>query len=113
MRLTVAPWRQLTALQGELALATHDVLGDLAVADTGSFRPHVTIAYANLVIDPRETHRRVLRARELPPVRVRVATARLVELWRDDQTYRHEVIESVPLGGSDSIGDTAPANRSR
>lgn len=98
VRFTVAPWRQLTVLQRELTIATHEVLGDLAVADTDSFRPHVTIAYANSAIEPREVHRRVPRVWELPPVRVRVTTARLVELRRDDHAYRHEVIESVPLG---------------
>lgn len=113
VRFTVAPWRELTDLQHELTVATHDVLGDLAVADTDSFRPHVTIAYSNSTIEPREIHRRARRARKLPPVRVRVTAARLVELWRDDQAYGHEVIESVPLGDPDSISDTALASRPR
>jgi 2'-5' RNA ligase len=113
VRFTVAPWREVTELHRELMAATHDVLGALAVADTESFRPHVTIAYVNSVIDPREVQRQVQQARQLSPVRTRVPAAHLVQLRRDDQAYCHEVIESVPLGGPDSIGDAAPESRPR
>ncbi len=98
VRFTVTPWRKLTELQRELTAATQDVLGDLAVVDTASFRPHVTIAYVNSVIEPGEVQRRVERARQLSPVRARVPAACLVELRRDDQAYRHEAIEVIPLG---------------
>lgn len=108
VRFSVAPWGELTALQRQLTGATHDVLGDLAVTDTSSFRPHVTIAYANSAIEPREIHRRVRLTRELSPVRVRVSTACLVELRRDDQAYGYEVIESVRLGVATSRCCAAP-----
>jgi hypothetical protein len=64
--------------------------------------PHVTIAYANVAVEPQEIHHRVRQARKLSPVRVRAATTRLVELRRDDRAYRYEVIESVPLGAAAS-----------
>lgn len=98
LRFTVAPWVPLMAAHDQLAAATGAVLGERAVMDGRSFRPHLSIAYAHTDDVPVASLVPVLeRLRELPAVAVEVCSIELVELRRDGQAYRYDELMSLLL----------------
>jgi 2'-5' RNA ligase len=96
VRFSVRPWEPVVRLREALLDAITLVLGPAAVS-TSAFRPHVGIAYCNQPTDAEPVISAVAPLRALPPAHVTIATASLVELRRDDRTYRWETVTQLRL----------------
>lgn len=99
LRFTVAPWLPLLELHRTLAEATQDVFGDADGMQTANFRPHVSIAYCNQTVPVPDLLPLVTRLRALGPVSTSVAAALLVELRREERTYRYHEMARLDLVG--------------
>jgi 2'-5' RNA ligase len=97
IRFSVAPWSPLLKLHRQLADATRAVLGERSAMDTASFRPHLSIAYANTAQPIPALLPRLDSLRALPTTTVTVASAVLVELRREGRAYRYERVSSIEL----------------
>jgi 2'-5' RNA ligase len=102
LRFTVTPWTPLLAVYDQLAAATRAVLGARAVMDRRSFRPHLSIAYANTDGPVTALLPVAERLRELPAVAIIVESVMLVELRREGRTYRYDRIGELLLEGAGS-----------
>ncbi|WP_328665766.1 2'-5' RNA ligase family protein [Streptomyces sp. NBC_00328] len=96
LRYSVAPWNPLIGLHAMLARA-----GALAGAPGGrsteSFRPHLGIAYSNTNRPADSVIGQVAALRGQPALPVHVSHADLVELRRENATYRWDVISAITL----------------
>jgi 2'-5' RNA ligase len=98
LRFSVAPWAPLLALHGQLTDATREILRGRTVMDTGTFRPHLSIAYANSTVNVASLLPLLERLRSFGTTNASVCSVDLVELWRHDKTYRFETLVAVPFG---------------
>lgn len=98
IRFSVAPWSELFVLHRRLTTATRRVIGNCAVTTIENFRPHVSIAYANASLPVGAFLPTMEQLRRLPSAAATLSEATLVELRREDHTYRYEVVDRVVLG---------------
>jgi 2'-5' RNA ligase len=98
LRFSVSPWLPLMALHQRLTDATRRVLGSRSVMDTDRFRPHLSIAYANTTVSVASLIPKMEHLRSIPPVAMTVASAALVELYREGSSYRYSEMHSTSLG---------------
>jgi 2'-5' RNA ligase len=97
VRLTVAPWGPVLALH----LALSESMASLGLAPrkpTALFRPHLSLAYNNRPRPAGPIVEAVTALRGLPSVELHVREVQLVELRREDRSYRWDVVKSLPLG---------------
>lgn len=99
LRFTVAPWLPLLELHRTLAQTTQDVFGDTGGMQTANFRPHVSIAYCNQTVQVPDLLPLVIPLRAISPVSTSVAAASLVELRREERTYRYDELARLDLVG--------------
>ncbi|MEU4801305.1 2'-5' RNA ligase family protein [Actinosynnema sp. NPDC023587] len=95
---SVSPWSALFPMHQALADAVRDVVGDQSHMDTRSFRPHLSIAYANTDVAVRPLLPVIDELRALPAVSATVSEVALVKLRREGTVYRFDTLFSVPLG---------------
>ncbi|MFJ1795340.1 2'-5' RNA ligase family protein [Kitasatospora griseola] len=96
VRFSVTPWTGLVALHAQLDQAGRE-LGVPGGSSTARFRPHLGIAYNPVERDARPVVEAVGALRRFAPVPVTVEAVDLVELRRDQSTYRWTVRRRVPL----------------
>lgn len=112
IRFSVGPWTPLLTVHAFLATATSAALGSVGVGvgvmDTDSFRPHLTIAYANASHDVEEVAAELVRSREVQGPRLRIGAVSLVLLERLPRAYRITVVEQFPLVGKASLSAAPP-----
>jgi 2'-5' RNA ligase len=99
VRFSVSPWSQLMELHRELTKATRAIRGARCVMETSQFRPHLSIAYANTTVPMASLLSCVEQLRTLPTENAVVSSVQLVELRREDRTYRFELLQSLRLAG--------------
>lgn len=99
VRCSVTPWTPLTNL--------HQALTEIGTSTgmpggrpTTRFRPHLGVAYSNREQPTDPVTALISPLRTLTPVNVRITSVDLVELRREDNAYRWDVIRSLPLKAS-------------
>ncbi|MGH3623368.1 MAG: 2'-5' RNA ligase family protein [Sciscionella sp.] len=97
IRFSVAPWSPLMALHRALSGAAQAVLGQRSAMDTASFRPHLSIAYANTTQPIPPLLPRLNSLRTLPTTTVTIASTLLVELRREGRAYRYQRVARIEL----------------
>lgn len=96
--LRAAPWDPVHQLRSHLRHAIGQIIGENRVPDEPHrFKPHVSVGYCNDAAPAAELIDRVQGLRRRPPLRLTVDAAHLIELRREQHTYRWDVIESVHL----------------
>ncbi|MEU0545020.1 2'-5' RNA ligase family protein [Nocardia sp. NPDC005978] len=100
IRFSVSPWSEILDIHRAATSATLDVIPDLRIADTKSFRPHIGIAYSNRRQTAKPLISSVSRLRDLTPIDVRVESVEIVRLRRESNAYRWTNVESFQLGSS-------------
>ncbi|PVE04520.1 2'-5' RNA ligase family protein [Streptomyces scopuliridis] len=96
LRYSVAPWNPLISLHAILARAG-TLAGAAGGRSTESFRPHLGIAYSNTTRPADSVISQVAELRGRPTLPVHVSHADLVELRRENATYRWDVISAITL----------------
>lgn len=99
VRFSLTPWKPLVRLHAALH-AVGKQAGVPGGTPTTAFRPHLGIAYSNQERSAPAVIDAVEPLRSLPPVPLHFTTVDLVELRRQDRTYRWRTIRSVPLPSS-------------
>lgn len=99
LRFSLSPWSQLMELHRELTQVTRAIRGERCAMETSKFRPHLSIAYASTTIPMASLLSQVEQLRALPTENTVVFSVYLVELRREDRTYRFELLQSLRLGG--------------
>ncbi|WP_245600773.1 2'-5' RNA ligase family protein [Streptomyces sulphureus] len=98
VRLTLTPWRDLVAVQQQLAgLGTE--LGLPGGRPVSCFRPHLSIAYNNVARPAEDVVEAVSELRAQAAADVRVSAVSLVELRREQPVYRWNSVVSLGLTG--------------
>ncbi|MFE8941121.1 2'-5' RNA ligase family protein [Streptomyces sp. NPDC007872] len=96
VRFSLTPWRPMIHLHAALS-----TVGDQARIPGGSptsaFRPHLGIAYNNQARPAAPVVDAVAPLRSLPPAALDITSVELVELRRQDRTYRWRTVHSAPL----------------
>jgi 2'-5' RNA ligase len=96
LSFSVSPRATIDHLRASLVRATR--AAGCPVADTsGSFRPHVGIAYCNRTTDARPIIKQVSKLRELDRVTTHVRECVLVALTRHERSYSWKVRYRLPL----------------
>lgn len=90
LRFSVAPWSPLLNLHRALSAATQDVLGTAERLQTEYFRPHLSIAYTHKPVAVAGLIPRLVELRAIPPIVATIEAASLVELRRENQSYRYD-----------------------
>lgn len=98
LRFSVTPWDQLLDLHRRLRSATAEHRPADHLRETAEFRPHLGVGYLNQPQNTEQLIRDVTALRHLPPATVRVHRVHLVELRREDRTYRWHDHAVLPLG---------------
>jgi 2'-5' RNA ligase len=97
LSFSVSPRATIDHLRTSLVRATRDA-GHRVESDTsGSFRPHVGIAYCNRTTDARPIIKQVGKLRELDRVTTNVRECVLVALTRHERSYSWRVRHRLPL----------------
>lgn len=97
VRFSVSPWTPLLELHGVLTEATRGVYGEQTTMDTATFRPHLSIAYANGDVPMPALVPTIEALREMPVTTVNVTSVALAEMRREEQAYRYEEIARIAL----------------
>jgi 2'-5' RNA ligase len=97
VRFSVAPWSPLLAVHAFFTGVTRSALGERCVMDTGSFRPHVSIAYAHTRMSAAAVAGRIDDWRGGVGPTVRADAIGLVRLERIGCSYRYRTLERVAL----------------
>lgn len=97
IRFSVGPWTPLLHLHRFLTAATRQVLGQRCVMHTPSFRPHVSIAYANTHVPVHDVAAALAGAPALAGPRVGIRQVSLVEMERVGRSYRHHPFRHLSL----------------
>lgn len=97
LRFSVVPWSSISLLHRQLTTATRAVLGEQCVMDTSRFRPHLSIAYVNTAVPVASLLPTLEQLRAPPTVAVTVSSVALVELRREERTYRYEEVDRMTL----------------
>lgn len=98
VRFSLSPWHPLIAIHQRLTTATWRVLRGQSVMNTDRFRPHLSIAYANSTFPTSSLIASVDRLRTVPPVTMTLDSVALVELRREERTYRYLKLHEIRLG---------------
>ncbi|RSS82535.1 2'-5' RNA ligase family protein, partial [Streptomyces sp. WAC02707] len=107
VRFSLTPWRPMIHLHAALS-----TVGDQARipggSPTSSFRPHLGIAYNNQARPAAPVVDAVAPLRSLPPAALDITSVELVELRRQDRTYRWRTVHSAPLRPEVSLQASIP-----
>ncbi|MFD4241853.1 2'-5' RNA ligase family protein [Streptomyces sp. NPDC058525] len=109
VRFSLTPWRPLVHLHAVLT-AVGERIGIPGGGPTHAFRPHLGIAYNNQARPAAPVVEAVAQLRSMPPVTLDVTSVELVELRRQDRTYRWRTVRSVPLH-PEVPSQTSPGSR--
>ena len=101
VRFTTTPWEPIVYLQGALRKAVRNTIPQIEF-DTGSFNPHIGIAYCNSAMPAKELIQSVHSVRDLPRVTVSVDSGSLVLLERLDRSWKWTTKRSFRLAGVES-----------
>ncbi|MDQ1015782.1 2'-5' RNA ligase [Streptomyces afghaniensis] len=96
VRYSVAPWTPVLDLHSKLSAAATQCQLPLR-KPTAVLRPHIGIAYCNRPTDARIVREAIRPLRDMDSVSVLVDHLHLVEMRREDRTYRWRVIDQVNL----------------
>jgi len=96
--LRATPWAPVADLRDRLRAAIGEVLGPDAVPDEPArFKPHISVAYCNATPPTTEVIRRLTDLRHRPPISLPVTSVDLLELRREDHTYRWTTRHHIDL----------------
>ncbi|WP_156725238.1 2'-5' RNA ligase family protein [Streptomyces apocyni] len=97
VRLSLGPWEPLLHLHAALAESGR-AMNLTPRKPTAVFRPHLSLAYNNRPRPAAPVIETVAGLRSLQGIETRISEVQLVELRREQRTYRWDVVKSLPLG---------------
>jgi len=100
--LRAAPWEPVRQLRNRLSAAIGRTIGVARVPDEPRrFKPHISVGYCNDAVPATDLIDHVRELRRRSPLTLNVNAAHLIELRRDEHTYRWGTLESVHLTPND------------
>ena len=106
--LRATPWQPVVDLRQRLTRATLDVIGPRKLAEpSAGFKPHVSVTYCHSDPPAGSLIDHLAELRRIPAyTTVEVAAVSLLEVWRDQRTYRWTERHRIDLTAQEPGGST-------